>query len=198
MKQLTAILAFVLMLSVLNGCTTLQSPGGVIKGAEIATTVANLDPLFDQTVTKIDGNWSQFTPEERVVLERSYRKLLSVRDTVKSYTEKNQLAEIIIDLSRADLIYASLKDAYLESRTIIFAKLDTFSYYDQAELMRLDTRMRNLDYAIYQLRQEGEQRDITPEIKSILLRTVEIIQLYRMAKDPLGLTYGDRPEQTPL
>lgn len=192
MRKVTSVFAALLAMLVVSGCEMLGTPSGALKATEVATTVANLDPLFERTELQVKGNWESFSAEEKVILESSYRQLLTVRDTVKVYVDGRLYEEAIIDLATADLLYAQVKDAYVDSRDVIHAKLATFSYTDQALLLRLDRRMANLDLALQELKKEGEEADVTPKVMEILRTAAVIIQTYRMAKDPLGLTYADR------
>lgn len=177
----------------LASCAMFKGTQGAIRGVELASTLQYLDPLFDHTTNTIEGQWTKFTDEEKEVLERSYRSLIGVRDQVKANIDSGDELAILVDISTVDLLYAQMKDSYIAAREVVFANFDKFTAMEQASLTRFDNRMKTLDMGWQELQKEWDSRDATSEIKEILDTAVSIIQVYRMAKDPLGLTYADRP-----
>lgn len=189
------LLIVVLLALSLFGCASFKGTDGILRGTEVATTVANLEPMFDKTTETVSANWASFSDDERLILESSYQRIISVKDRIKGHVEQKEADEIIIDLANVNLLYEDVKFAYQQARDVVFGKIHTFSPMDQQMLAEVNRRVKDLDASIAELQAEAGERDVTNKVKEILDTAVRIIRVYRMAKDPLGFTYADRQPQ---
>ena len=161
--------------------------GSALQRLELATTIANIEPLFQRTTSSLEANWTKFNAAEQDTLEKSYQSLVGVHTQIKSHVAERDFESLILDLAYLESTYLTVKMAYISSRDVVMMHLPEFPQVTQMELSRVDIRMKNLDKVVSNALAEGNESETIANMQRTLLMAAEMIQVFRMNKALMDL-----------